>query len=127
MARPERPRGWQRLPDVYDLKNAIWRPLAAQALFIARENVKAALRFLDCAERTIKSIAAFPSSGAPFSTSNPNLQHLRMNLVQAFPQHVVFSSSAVSTPPGRKPRERLRSPGCGRESPRRESSTGNLK
>ena len=78
-----------------DLKPIIRRPKAAQdveghATYVADGSIDAALRFLERAEQTIKGLALFPSSGAPFPTRIAELDGLRTKLVKDFPNHVVF-------------------------------------
>ena len=77
------------------LKPIIRRSKAAEdvenhASYIADGSIDAALRFLERAEQTIKGLALFPSSGAPFKSSVPELAGMRTKLVKDFPNHVVF-------------------------------------
>ncbi len=77
------------------LKPIVRRPKAAEdveshAIYIAEGSIDAALRFLERAEQTIKGLALFPSSGAPFPSSVPKLAGMRTKLVKDFPNHVVF-------------------------------------
>lgn len=77
------------------LKPIVRRPKAADdveshATFIAEGSIDAALRFLERAEQTIKGLALFPASGAPFPSSVPELAGMRTKLVKDFPNHVVF-------------------------------------
>ena len=62
----------------------------AHAVYIADASIDAALRFLERAEQTIKGLAMFPESGAPFPTRAPDLAGMRTKLVKDFPNHVVF-------------------------------------
>ena len=60
------------------LKPIFRRPKAAadvehHATFIADGSIDAALRFLERAEQTIKGLAMFPASGAPFPSRLPEL------------------------------------------------------
>lgn len=71
------------------------RPKAAEdierhAMFIARDSIESALRFLNAAEQTINNLAIFPTSGAPFNSRIPELQGIRTKLVKKFPNYVVF-------------------------------------
>jgi plasmid stabilization system protein ParE len=80
---------------VNDPKPIVRRPKAAEdveghAMYIASDNVEAALRFLDRAEQTINNLAVFPSSGAPFRSQLSDLHGMRTKLVKDFPNHVVF-------------------------------------
>ncbi|EMI20101.1 plasmid stabilization system [Rhodopirellula maiorica SM1] len=59
-------------------------------MYIADGSIDAALRFLQRAEQTIKGLALFPESGAPFVTSVPDLAGVRTKLVKDFQNHVVF-------------------------------------
>ena len=77
------------------LKPIFRRPVAAEdveqhAMYIADGSIDAALRFLERAEQTIKGLALFPASGAPFLSRLPELEGLRTKLVKDFPNHVVF-------------------------------------
>lgn len=77
------------------LKPIIRRPKAAEdvenhAIYIADGSIDAALRFLERAEQTIKGLALFPASGAPFASSVADLTGMRTKLVKDFPNHVVF-------------------------------------
>jgi plasmid stabilization system protein ParE len=80
---------------VAKLKPVTHRPKAADdveshAMYIAYGSIDAALRFLERAEQTIKGLALFPQSGAPFATGVPDLEGIRTKLVKDFPNHVVF-------------------------------------
>jgi plasmid stabilization system protein ParE len=77
------------------LKPIVRRPQAADdveghAIYIADGSLDAALRFLERAEQTIKGLALFPASGAPFPSRVLELAGMRTKLVQDFPNHVVF-------------------------------------
>jgi len=80
---------------VSNLKPIFRRPIAVEdvehhATYIADGSIDAALRFLERAEQTIKGLALFPASGAPFPSRLPELDGLRTKLVKDFPNHVVF-------------------------------------
>jgi toxin ParE1/3/4 len=80
---------------VANLKPIVRRPKAAEdvenhAMYIADGSIDAALRFLERAEQTIKGLALFPESGAPFPNRVPELAGMRTKLVKGFPKHVVF-------------------------------------
>jgi plasmid stabilization system protein ParE len=80
---------------VAKLKPVTRRPKAAEyveshAMHIADGSIDVALRFLERTEQTIKGLALFPASGAPFATSVPDLAGMRTKLVKDFPNHVVF-------------------------------------
>jgi toxin ParE1/3/4 len=80
---------------VSNLKPVIRRPKAAEdveghAMYIADGSIDAAIRFLECAEQTIKGLSLFPASGAPFPSRHPELAGVRTKLVKDFPNHVVF-------------------------------------
>ncbi|TWT92376.1 type II toxin-antitoxin system RelE/ParE family toxin [Stieleria varia] len=62
----------------------------SHASYIADGSVDGALRFLERAEQTIKGLAIFPASGAPFPTDVPDLAGMRTKLIRDFPNHVVF-------------------------------------
>ena len=72
------------------LKPIVRRPKAADdieshATFIAEGSIDAALRFLERAEQTIKGLALFPASGAPFPSNVEALAGMRTKLVKDFP------------------------------------------
>ena len=78
-----------------NLKPIFRRPIAVEdvehhATYIADGSIDAALRFLERAEQTIKGLALFPASGAPFPSRLPDFDGLRTKLVKDFPNHVVF-------------------------------------
>jgi toxin ParE1/3/4 len=80
---------------VVNPKPVFRRPKAAEdieshAMYIARDSIDAALRFLDRGEKTINGLSAFPESGAPFHSRLPELQRIRTRLVIDFRNHVVF-------------------------------------
>ena len=62
----------------------------SHAMYIADGSIDSALRFLERAEQTIKGLALFPESGAPFATNVPDLAGMRTKLIKEFPNHVVF-------------------------------------
>lgn len=71
------------------------RPKAAEdveeiASYIARENLQAALRFLEATEATVKALASFPHVGSRFNSARSELADLRCRRVQGFPNHVLF-------------------------------------
>ncbi|HQX51399.1 MAG TPA: type II toxin-antitoxin system RelE/ParE family toxin [Planctomycetaceae bacterium] len=77
------------------LKPIVRRPNAAEdvemhAIYIAEGSIDAALQFLERAEQTIKGLALFPASGAPFPSSVSELAGMRTKLVKDFPNYVVF-------------------------------------
>jgi toxin ParE1/3/4 len=95
MARDQEPSRFKGIEQVSDLKPIIRRPKAAEdvehhAMYIADGSIDAALRFLERAEQTVKGLALFPASGAPFLSRNPEFAGLRSKLVKDFPNHVVF-------------------------------------
>jgi toxin ParE1/3/4 len=64
--------------------------VAAHALWIADDNPRAAERFLDAVERTLRTLERNPMSGIAFDTVVPELQGLRKLRVSGFPRHLIF-------------------------------------
>jgi len=62
----------------------------AIADYIAKDNLEAAIRFLENTEATIRFLADSPSIGSPFKIEHPDLANLRTGRVQGFPNHVIF-------------------------------------
>ena len=60
------------------------------SLYIAQTNLRAALRFLDAAERTFTRLARRPTLGSLWETSNPEYAQLKVWSVQGFENHLVF-------------------------------------
>jgi toxin ParE1/3/4 len=58
--------------------------------FIAKNNLEAAIRFLENTESSLKDLAAFPGAGSPFESDFPDLANLRFRRVKEFPNHVIF-------------------------------------
>jgi len=58
---------------------------------IRQHNPRAALRFLDAAEKTFRTLAAMPGIGAPFETQVPALSGLCSVVVSSkFKNYIVF-------------------------------------
>lgn len=95
MAGDQKPCDFSGVKSVSELKPIVRRPQAAtdvekHASYIADGSIDAAMRFLERAEQTIKGLALFPASGAPFPSRIPELAGMRTRLVKDFPNHVVF-------------------------------------
>lgn len=60
------------------------------AVYIAEENLQAAMRFLDSAETTINKLADYPHRGKLFQTDNKKLSDIRWVPVAGFPFHLIF-------------------------------------
>ncbi len=58
--------------------------------YIAKDSLRAAVRFLENTESTLKDLAASPGSGSPLESGLPELAHLRFRRVKGFPNHVIF-------------------------------------
>lgn len=58
--------------------------------FIAQDNIDAAFRFLEAAERCFQQLAAFPTLGTSGEFSNPLLAGLRRWRIKEFPNYLVF-------------------------------------
>lgn len=60
------------------------------AEYIARDNLDAALRFLDRVEETIKGLAEMPGKGAYREFVDPRLHELQSWAVDGFPNQLIF-------------------------------------
>jgi len=59
-------------------------------LYIAKDNMIAAYRFLDRLEDTYKLIASSPKLAPIFESTNPELEGMRWFPVKDFPKHLIF-------------------------------------
>lgn len=66
------------------------RDLLEQADFIARQNLDAALRFLDSAEQTFRFLAESPDVGNPCNFSSPLAAGLLRWRIRGFEKHLIF-------------------------------------
>lgn len=57
---------------------------------IAKDSLKAAIRFLENTASTLKDLAASPGNGRPFESDYPELANLRFRRVKGFPNHLIF-------------------------------------
>jgi len=76
-------------------RRVVVRPLAKidldeQALYIAKDSVNAALRFLDAAESTFDRLRSFPEIGRRREFRHPDLRDLRSWPIPGFEKHVMF-------------------------------------
>ena len=60
------------------------------AIYIGRDSVLAANRFLDACDATFEFLAKSPRIGAVYSTKNSRLAELRVFRVKGFPNHLAF-------------------------------------
>ena len=60
------------------------------AVFIGRDSVGAADRFLDATDETFASLTEQPFLGAEYATRNPRLNGIRVIRVRGFPNHLAF-------------------------------------
>jgi toxin ParE1/3/4 len=72
-----------------------WREEAEQdacdvALYIAGDNPRAAARFLDSVEETIRMLAELPGTGRACFFDGPNLRRIRSRPVRGFENWLVF-------------------------------------
>ncbi|HLW66665.1 MAG TPA: type II toxin-antitoxin system RelE/ParE family toxin [Gemmataceae bacterium] len=79
-------------------RSIVVRPRASvdldeQAEYIAQDNPKAALRFLNAAEKAFAFLADMPELGAACEFRNPAAAGLRMWLIRGFEKHVIFYRS----------------------------------
>ena len=78
------------------------RPLAKgdldeQARYIARDNVEAALRFLDAAEAAFDRLRSLPEIGKARKFQHPKLAHIRSWSAPGFEKHVIFYRASPGT------------------------------
>ena len=64
--------------------------VAEEALWIARENPPAALRFLQAVELTLKTLEFMPRAGRAYVRPDERLQGLRVQPVRHFLNYLVF-------------------------------------
>lgn len=62
----------------------------AIADYIAKDSLKAAVRFLENTESTLVELAELPGTGSRFESLHPELDNLRFRRVKGFPNHFVF-------------------------------------
>ena len=60
------------------------------AVYIGRDSVLAANRFLDSVDQTLALLARHPLLGAEYGTRNPRLAGIRVVRVKRFPNHLAF-------------------------------------
>jgi len=58
--------------------------------YIVNDSLKAAVRFLENTESTLRELAESPGIGSPFESDHPELANLRFRRVNGFPNHVIF-------------------------------------
>lgn len=66
------------------------RDLALRCEFIRQQNPRAALRFLDAAEATIRKLGAAPGIGVRYDADHPVLAELRFVPIAGFKQDLIF-------------------------------------
>jgi toxin ParE1/3/4 len=80
-------------------RRVVVRPLAKedldeQALYIAKDNVAAALRFLDAAESAFSRLSHMHEVGSRREFARPELANVRSWPIPGFEKHVIFYQSA---------------------------------
>jgi len=60
------------------------------AELIRQDRPRAAVRFLDAVERTVKRLLRFPESAGVFESENPELADVRATLVRGFKKYLLF-------------------------------------
>ena len=71
-------------------KPEVRRDLVEQADYISRDNLNAALRFLDAAEKTFNFLAANNQSGQRCGFQQPETASLRVWPIEGYGNHLVF-------------------------------------
>jgi toxin ParE1/3/4 len=66
------------------------RDLEHRSDFIHQHSPRAALRFLDAAEATIRQLAAFPGLGVRYDSEHPVLAELRFFPISRFKNDLIF-------------------------------------
>ena len=66
------------------------RDLEQRSEYIRQRNPRAALRFLDAAEATIRQLATLPGLGARYDASHPILAEIRFFPISRFKKDIVF-------------------------------------
>lgn len=61
-----------------------------QALYIARDNPDAAVRYLEAVDAALRSLGRTPKLGGLYKTRNPALKALRRLIVPGFKNHLIF-------------------------------------
>ena len=78
------------------MRSEVWlRPQARKdivelAVYIGRDSVGAADRFIDATDETFVMLAESPLLGATYPTKNPRLEDIRVHRVKGFPNHLTF-------------------------------------
>ncbi len=71
------------------------RDLDEQARYIARDNVEAALRFLDAAEGAFDRLRSLPEIGKVRKFQHPELAHVRSWPIPGFEKHIIFYKASL--------------------------------
>jgi len=62
----------------------------AIADYLAQNDLRTALRFLENTEETLQFLARFPSIGSPLNSERPELASMRTYRVRGFDNHLIF-------------------------------------
>lgn len=62
----------------------------AAALYIAQDNLEAAMRFYDAVDQTYQELSAYPERWPSYKLEHPRLAHLRKRAVAGFRNYLVF-------------------------------------
>jgi len=75
---------------LYTISPVAEQELDEYALYIAKDNLDAALRIYDAAEETYRNLAEFPEMGETYNSSNKLLSHVRFFPIKGFSNYLVF-------------------------------------
>src|ERR1043166_8535390 len=64
--------------------------IRALALHIARDNLDAALRFIEAAEKTVDKLAELPGFGDHLPNDEPGFENLRACPIRGFEKHLIL-------------------------------------
>ena len=68
-----------------------------QALYIARDNPDAAVRYLEAVDAALRSLGRTPKLGGLYKSRNPTLKSLRRLIVPGFKSYLIFYLDLPST------------------------------
>ncbi len=57
---------------------------------IAKDDLDAAIRFIDAFDETVEDLARMPGLGNPWESARPQFRSMRWRPVKGFPKHLIF-------------------------------------
>jgi len=76
--------------DTIRIQSQARRDIVELAVYIGRDSIAAANRFLDATDATFDMLARQPFLGGEYPTRNPRLKGIRVVRMKKFPNHLVF-------------------------------------